>query len=160
MGKSDQYCRERGKVSGGSFLNLLKGGLAGRSAAASDAKKFDAAFPGHDSFAESDDGLHFVFVCRTVLGAFVQVGEKRDKQLGTGKPVFSAGTRELAMIPGLDTPAHYHSEIAEIAPGSAAGHDTHTEPGGNKLRFREMIVFRPTLVYPEYLLAYRHAKKN
>jgi hypothetical protein len=28
---------------------------------------------------------------------------------------------------------------------------------GNRLRFREMIVFKPTLVYPEYLVAYKRA---
>ena len=68
--------------------------------------------------------------------------------------VFAAGTRELALIPGLDTPTHFHSEIAEVDPKYAVG-DTHAEPGGSKLRFREFVIFRPTLLYPEYLVVYR-----
>ena len=33
--------------------------------------------------------------------------------------------------------------------------DTHAEKGGSSLRFREFIVFHPTLMYPEYIVAYR-----
>ena len=53
-------------------------------------------------------------------------------------------------------------ELAGLTPtigvrgaGSGKAPDTHWEMGGISLRFREMIVFRPTLVYPEYLIAYR-----
>jgi hypothetical protein len=62
----------------------------------------------------------------------------------------------LCRTPGKRwSPTHYHSEIAEVAPTACRFPDTHTEKGGNALRFREMIIFKPTLVYPEYLVAYR-----
>jgi len=81
-----------------------------------------------------------------------------DRCLGTQEPVFAPGVnkRELALIPDyiLDTPVHYHSELAEIRPGPLVGPDTHTEPEGNALRFREFIAFRNTLIYPEFLVAY------
>ena len=66
--------------------------------------------------------------------------------------------RELALIPDQGnkwTPTHFHCEIAEVAPSSLVGPDTHTEVGGVRYRFREMIFFKHTLVYPEYLVAYR-----
>ena len=85
----------------------------------------------------------------------VQVGAQGKKQLRGDADVFSAGSRELALIPGLENPpTHYHSEIAEVDPSAAVG-DTHAEKGGSHLRFREFILFRPTLLYPEYLVAYR-----
>ena len=81
-----------------------------------------------------------------------------DRCLGTQEPVFAPGVnkRELALIPDyiLKTPVHYHSELAEICPGQRVGPDTHTEPHGNQLRFREFIAFRHTLIYPEFVVAY------
>ena len=56
---------------------------------------------------------------------------------------------------GTQAPTNFHSEIAEICPGNGVAKDTHTERNRNHLRFREMIVFKPTLVYPEYLVAYK-----
>ena len=102
----------------------------------------------------------FVFLFRTVLGAFVQTGASTDKQLKEpSKSVFAsyAGRRELNFIPGSKPPTHYHSEIAEVK--HAGARDTHSERGGCSLRFREMIVFRPTLVYPEYLVAYKRTNR-
>ena len=102
----------------------------------------------------SQGELRFVIVCRAVLGVFVQVGAQRTKQLNSDQDLFAAGSRELALIPGLATPTHFHSEIAEVSPMHAVG-DTHAEKGGSSLRFREFIVFHPTLMYPEYIVAYR-----
>ena len=91
-------------------------------------------------------GLCYAFVCRTILGCFVQIQQptklsqkfeivwpanagKRMQaglvlypgsgytQLGTADPVFAAGKRELVCIPGVRPAMHHHSEIAEIAPG-------------------------------------------
>ena len=114
--------------------------------------------------------MSFVFVARTTLGVYLQVGQDRAHQLRSNSPAFAAGTRELALIPdqskhrgggggggggsGRWSPTHYHSEVAEVDPSVCHFHDTHKEKGGNKLRFREMVVFKPTLVYPEYLVAY------
>jgi len=102
--------------------------------------------------------LRFIFVCRTLLGCIVQVGSDREHRLGTQEPVFAPGInkRELALIPDyiINTPTHYHSELAEICPGPHVAPDTHTEALGNSLRFREFIAFRNTLIYPEFLVAY------
>jgi hypothetical protein len=121
---------------------------------------FSEAPPVGSTSNEKVSDLCFVFVARVVLGAFVQLGTPAtasSKQLRSNESVFSAGTRELALIPGVTPPSHYHSAIAEVS-GLMARPGTHTEPGGNSLRFREMIVFRPTLIYPEYLIAYRRKK--
>ena len=144
MGKSDQYCAA-----------VPCGGLLGRPSP--DYHRLEAELwkDGRKPPAKVTPGeLRFVFLCRSVLGVFVQVGSQRTQQLHSGEAVFAAGTRELALIPGLDTPTHYHSEIAEVAPAYAVG-DTHAERGGSSLRFREFVVFHPTLLYPEYLVAYR-----
>ena len=47
-------------------------------------------FPDGNLPADIDD-LRFVFVCRAVLGVFLQVGEDRNCQLNSTEPVFSAG---------------------------------------------------------------------
>ena len=107
--------------------------------------------------------MSFAFVTRTTLGVFLQVGQDSKKQLRSQQPVFAAGTRELALIPDQSkpgkrwSPTHYHSEIAEVDPRVCRFRDTHKKRGGNKLRFREMVVFKPTLVYPEYLVAYKRS---
>ena len=87
-----------------------------------------------------------------------QVGADRSRQLRSDVPVFAAGSRELALIPGHSPPTHFHSEIAEIEDRNGVARDTHVERGGNKLRFREFVIFRPTLIYPEYLVAYRRVR--
>ena len=102
--------------------------------------------------------LRYVLVCRSVLGVFVQVGSDRAHQLRSDQPVFAAGTRELALIPNHSPPTHFHSEIAEVEDRPGVARDTHVERGGNRLRFREFVIFRPTLIYPEYLVAYRRVK--
>eukprot|EP00746_Dinoflagellata_sp_MGD_P089894 gnl/MRDRNA2_/MRDRNA2_354669_c0_seq1.p1 gnl/MRDRNA2_/MRDRNA2_354669_c0~~gnl/MRDRNA2_/MRDRNA2_354669_c0_seq1.p1 ORF type:complete len:183 (-),score=22.30 gnl/MRDRNA2_/MRDRNA2_354669_c0_seq1:140-622(-) len=135
MGKSDQYCAPVSMDQAQAMTDVLGG-----------------------SFSPSDaqfNQTRFVFLTRVVLGCIAQVGEKRNYRLGTRESIFSAGTRELAFIPGCSTPTHFHSELAEISNGYSAGRDTHTEPGGNRLRFREFIIFHPTLIYPEYLISYR-----
>ena len=96
-------------------------------------------------------------------GCVVQVGQNTDHRLGTKEPVFAAGTRELALVPDylIATPTHFHCELAEVAPGPGfVAHDTHTEVKGIKLRFREFIVFRPTLIFPEYLLTFKRKKED
>jgi hypothetical protein len=133
MGKSDQYCQQaaRGRT--------LFGGTS------KEQQRLDGELWKDGKLPAGAGDLRFVIVCRTVLGVFVQVGEQPTKQLRTGEDVFAAGTRELALIPGLATPTHYHSEVAEVSPKSGVG-DTHVESGGIGLRFREFIVFHPTLL--------------
>ena len=56
--------------------------------------------------------------------------------------VFPVNERELAGVPGVQPPVHYHSLIAEKGPG----HDRH----------REFVVFHASEnVCPEYLIAYQ-----
>eukprot|EP00931_Biecheleriopsis_adriatica_P087170 TRINITY_DN61677_c0_g1_i1.p1 TRINITY_DN61677_c0_g1~~TRINITY_DN61677_c0_g1_i1.p1 ORF type:complete len:514 (+),score=84.69 TRINITY_DN61677_c0_g1_i1:154-1695(+) len=138
MGKSDQYCAcadSEATVKLNTILCKRRGWMRRSSAL--------------------DCDVCYVFLARVVLGCIAQVGQKRNVRLHTNENIFAAGTRELAFIPGAQTPTHFHSEVAEIDPAYAAGRDTHTETSGNKLRFREFILFRPTLIYPEYLIAYR-----
>ena len=116
---------------------------------------------------EAMNQWRFAFVSRTVIGAFVQQGmhapgTKGARQLNSNDATFSAGTRELALIPNQMPPTHYHSEIAEITGSSTSNkhfRDTYyAGRGGCSLRFREIIVYKPTLLYPEYLVAYK--RKN
>ena len=148
MGKSDQYCNSA-PTQRGAFS------LVNRASPASQPSQLDlelwksAKGPPKGVRAEE---LRYVIVCRAVLGAFVQARSGRSSCTTTRTS--SRRARELALIPGLDTPTHFHSEIAEVDPKYAVG-DTHAEPGGSKLRFREFVIFRPTLLYPEYLVVYR-----
>lgn len=150
MGKSDQYCAP-----------AARSGVLGRAfGSTAQQRKLDALLWEGRKPPVAADELRYVFVCRAVLGVFLQVGADRQRQLRSAEPVFAAGTRELALIPDLPTPTHYHSEVAEVAPGRLPAKDTHTERGGSSLRFREFIVFKPTLLYPEYLVAYRRTKSK
>ena len=66
------------------------------------------------------------------------------------------GGGRRALIPGLMPPTHYHSQIAEIKGTRKRFKDTHYEFGNAcNLRFREIIIYKPTLLYPEYLIAYQ-----
>eukprot|EP01048_Picozoa_sp_COSAG05_P018654 COSAG05_NODE_2766_length_2670_cov_4.514809_2_plen_171_part_00 len=157
MGKSDQYCRPLPSPAAATRL------LTQAPDPATETLK-RALFPGRKGKAAAPRDLgemRFAFVARTQLGVFVQVGADRQKQLRSNLPVFAAGQRELAMIPDQSkpghtwSPTHFHSEIAEVDASVCRFFDTHKEKGGNRLRFRELIVFKPTLVYPEYLVAYK-----
>lgn len=47
---------------------------------------------------------------------------------------------QLATVPGVSPPVHYHSLLAD---GISVG-----------MRYREFIVFHQEFIYPEYLVAY------
>jgi len=92
--------------------------------------------------------VYYLFVCRVVLGIFIrtQSGDKDAKDLDEGIKVFATQKRrELAAIPGIIPPTHFHSLLVEL--------------GVNILRYREFIQFHSQRVYPEYLLAYQRAHK-
>ena len=56
--------------------------------------------------------------------------------------VFPVNERELADVPNVQPPVHYHSLIAEKGPG----HD----------RYREFVVFHASdYICPEFLIAYQ-----
>eukprot|EP01062_Namystynia_karyoxenos_P010879 TRINITY_DN13882_c0_g1_i5.p1 TRINITY_DN13882_c0_g1~~TRINITY_DN13882_c0_g1_i5.p1 ORF type:complete len:487 (+),score=47.39 TRINITY_DN13882_c0_g1_i5:134-1594(+) len=84
--------------------------------------------------------LCYVFVCRAVCGfpAMTQDGRVRID----GGPLFATDTRrELVHVDPHSRGERYTSLVAEL--------------GRNIVRYREFVVFRGQLVYPEYLLAYR-----
>eukprot|EP00966_Prymnesium_polylepis_P105725 2448719-Prymnesium_polylepis.1 len=146
MGKSDQYCA------------CGKRSLLGVPVDASQKQLEGELWRGRKRPKDVGE-LRCVFVSRSILGVFLQVGADRKLQLRSDAPVFAAGTRELCLIPDVSPPTHYSSAIAEVEDKPGVARDTHAERGGNLLRFREFIIFRPTLIYPEYLVAYRRVKK-
>ena len=58
-----------------------------------------------------------------------------------GQRVFPISFRELAAVPNVTPPVHYHALLADVISVNA--------------RYREVIVFHSELIYPEYLLAYQ-----
>lgn len=83
--------------------------------------------------------VFYLIVCRAVLGRFVTtLYGPHDR---SGRNDAYASERELAYIPGTDPPLHYHSLLAEV--------------GGSIARYREVVQFHDTRLYPEYLLAYQ-----
>ena len=102
----------------------------------------------------------YVLVCRVALGASVRTRHfkkncpcrqvfgmplapcfKAGKSMDTGKDVFFVGPRELAQVPGVKPPVHYHSLVAEL--------------GRAIKRFREFIIFHDDNIQPEFVLAYQ-----
>ena len=86
--------------------------------------------------------VFYVLVCRALLGypARTQQYKSNATHMDTGKPLFPVGFRELATIPNVTPPTHYHSLIVEL--------------GHTIVRYREFILFHGEYVCPEYLLAY------
>lgn len=90
------------------------------------------------------DGDHpgnvfYIFVCRTLLGWFVQTKDG-ERSLGSSAQSIwaTSGKRELSLIPGTETT--FHSLQVEV--------------GDRVLRHREYILTHSERIYPEYLLAY------
>eukprot|EP00931_Biecheleriopsis_adriatica_P115204 TRINITY_DN91026_c0_g1_i1.p1 TRINITY_DN91026_c0_g1~~TRINITY_DN91026_c0_g1_i1.p1 ORF type:complete len:898 (-),score=120.32 TRINITY_DN91026_c0_g1_i1:30-2375(-) len=95
-------------------------------------------------YSDGSNGAHpgsvyYLLLCRTILGRFVrtQSGRPSAKAMGTeDECVFATSERrELAYIPGLSPPVHYHALVAEV--------------GGDIHRFREFVQFRDARIYPE-----------
>ena len=87
--------------------------------------------------------VYYLLVCRVALGRHV-----RTQQAGRGAtsmddhtPVFPISFRELAAVPNVTPPVHYHALLADVVDKGA--------------RYREVIVFHSELIYPEYVLAYQ-----
>ena len=89
--------------------------------------------------------------------------QNKTVRLGTNEPVFDpkSDRRELALIPSeiFESPVHFQSSIAQVAPHAGVGKDTWTVQGGCQLRFREFVIFKNTLIYPEFLLEYSRLKQ-
>ena len=89
--------------------------------------------------------LCYLLVCRVVLGQHARTQllfSQGAVEMDTGRPVFPQNIRrELAAIPGVSPPLHYHSLVVEL--------------GRSVTRYREFVLFHSERVYPEYLIAYQ-----
>lgn len=102
---------------------------------------------------EPSQGVHYVFLCRVILGCTVrtQRGAANAVPMDGAQVTESGGLwatnlrRDLAEVKGATTPTNYHSLLAEL--------------GVSIARFREIVVFHGTRIYPEYLIAYSRDRK-
>ena len=147
--KCDQYTRAPDNM-------LARGGTA----AAGMNDLHTVLYPGGEDGGEDGEnyprtGVHYVFLCRVILGCSVRTLDGwtsidrntiegfSSKNALTKEPGGLWATkvqRELGEIMGAHRPMPYHSLVAEL--------------GWKISRFREYIVFNGARVYPEYLLAY------
>ena len=91
--------------------------------------------------------VYYILLCRVALGHYVRTRDQAPlcKSIdgaggaGAGAPCFERGNpRELASVPKVNPPIHYHALIGEKGPGH--------------LRHREVVLFHGEFLYPEYLL--------
>ena len=93
--------------------------------------------------------VYYLLICRVALGHYVRTRDAAPacKSMDAGGsrdgavPCFARGDnpRELATVPGVNPPVHFHSLLGEKGPGH--------------LRHREIVLFHGEYLYPEYLLA-------
>ena len=88
----------------------------------------------------------YLFVCRVSLGAPMRTTDtgRTAHDLDSGQPIFPLVFGELAQVPDVMPPMHYHSLIAER---------------GSPDTFREFIVFHNEYVSVEFLLAYKRGTR-
>lgn len=90
--------------------------------------------------------VYYLLVCRVALGHYVRTRDAAPKCTsldggagGGGAPCFARDNpRELAAVPSVNPPIHYHALLGEKGPGH--------------LRHREVVLFHGEYLYPEYLL--------
>ena len=91
--------------------------------------------------------VYYVLVCRVALGHYVRTRDAAPQcksidgagGAGANAPCFAReNPRELACVPKVNPPIHYHALIGEKGPGH--------------LRHREVVLFHGEYLYPEYLL--------
>ena len=86
--------------------------------------------------------VFYVLFCRVILGSPVRTQDgKRDMDQRPPASVWSSEKRELAAIPKSSPPINFHSLLAER--------------GEMIVRYRELIVYHGTHIYPEYVVAYQ-----
>ena len=85
--------------------------------------------------------VFYLLVCRVSLGHHVRTSQhgRSATSMDGGFPIFPISFRELAAVPGVSPPVHFHSLLADVMPLA---------------RYREFIVFHSELIYPEYVIAY------
>ena len=94
--------------------------------------------------------MHYALVCRVALGHPIRTKDAGARARSCDDPnerVFPVNVRELAPVPNVAPPMHYHSLIAEKGPG----HD----------RYREFVIFHASdYICPEYLIAYHRENSS
>lgn len=88
--------------------------------------------------------VYYVLLVRNIMGYFVRTlsGDGATKDMDWQEPVYAtADKRELATIPNVVPPVHYHC--------------LQVETGAAVKRYREFVQFHEQRTYPEYLLAYQ-----
>jgi len=100
-------------------------------------------YPGGRSGNEHPGNVYYMLLCRVALGHYVRTRDKaptcKSIDGGGGEPVFAReNPRELATVPQVTPPIHYHALLGETGPGH--------------LRHREVVCFHGEYLYPEYLL--------
>ena len=78
------------------------------------------------------DELRFVFVCRAVLGVFLQVGDDFPRQLNSTEPVFAAGTVCVDHLRW--TRCDKFTDLCNIVYRSARSHTSRTKELGGRRR--------------------------
>lgn len=99
-----------------------------------------------DAHVDHPGDVYYVVMVRAVMGYFVRTlsGEAIAKDMDFHSDVFATSDRrELATIPSVVPPVHYHSMVVEL--------------GAAVKRYREFVQFHEARLYPEYLLAYQRA---
>jgi len=90
--------------------------------------------------------VYYILVVRNLMGYYVRTktGDGAATDIDWLQPVFATpDRRELAAIPNVVPPVHYHCLLVET--------------GAAVKRFREFVQFHEQRIYPEYLLAYQRA---
>lgn len=88
--------------------------------------------------------VYYLLVCRVAIGHHVRTAGPRARDctsMDDGRPVFPTSVRELAAVPNVTPPVHYHSLLADVVRVGA--------------RYREVVMFHSEFVYPEYVIAYQ-----
>ena len=102
------------------------------------------------SYRHPGTALHYALVCRVALGHPIRTKDAGALARSCDDPnerVFPVNVRELAPVPNVAPPMHYHSLIAEKGPG----HD----------RYREFVIFHASdYICPEYLIAYHRENSS
>jgi len=96
-----------------------------------------------DKRVEHPGNVYYVMLVRNIMGiaARTKSGEVGVKDIDFNQPVFATDQKtELACIPNVVPPTHYHSLLVEL--------------GAAVRRYREFVQFHEGRLYPEYLLAY------
>jgi len=100
-----------------------------------------------DGLRHPNDGLHYIIVCRVVMGYYVRSNDGTIALDTVGTAALDTvhanplDKRELNTIPGVTPPLHYHALLVEL--------------GERILRYREIVQFHASRIYPEYVIAYK-----